>query len=225
MVKAENLCFSYTGSHPYILENIKLTVNKGEYISVLGDNGSGKSTLIKLIIKFLSPSSGNISLGTDKIGYVPQKQDFINSQFPITVFEMMNSYRRLLKIKDKDIVFESLKLVKMLDYQNALIGTLSAGQCQKVFVARALMGNPELLVLDEPSTGVDREGQRELYGIISALNKDKGITVISVEHNLEAAIKNSSKIFHIVENKGHMCSPKKYADEYLKEKIWGDMDV
>lgn len=218
MVKIDNLCFSYNGAKPFILDNLSLEIKDGEYVSVLGDNGSGKSTLIKLILGFLQPISGKICVNSKNIGYVAQKSDNFNSQFPITVGEMLNCARRVLKVKDKSMVKKSLMLVKMEKFENALVGTLSGGQLQKVFIARALIGSPKLLILDEPSTGIDVKSQLEIYSLIKKLNTENGITVISVEHNLEAAIKNSTLIYHIADGKAHLCSPEHYASEFLKGK-------
>lgn len=216
MIKISNLFFSYTNSAPYILNDITLTINDGEYVSVLGENGSGKSTLIKLMLNFLLPSKGSIINYAKNIGYVPQKSDFINSDFPITVFEMLNCYRKLLKIKDVDIVNKSLEMVNMINYKNSLIGNLSGGQCQKIFIARALMGTPDLIILDEPSTGVDINSQKEIYALIKTLSQNNKITVISIEHNLNAALTNSSLIYHLSDGNGHLCKPDKYLNEYVK---------
>lgn len=217
MIKINNLFFSYTNSAPYILNDINLTINDGEYISILGENGSGKSTLVKIILNILSPTSGTTTNTTKNIGYVPQKADFLNTQFPITVYEMLNCYRKLLKIRDKSSINNSLDMVNMSNFKNSLIGTLSGGQCQKIFIARALMGNPKLLILDEPSTGVDMNSQREIYGLIRELNRNNGITVISIEHNLNAAMTNSSLIYHLSNGKGHLCKPDAYIKEYLNK--------
>lgn len=97
------------------------------------------------------------------------------------------------------------------------MGTLSGGQNQKILIARALMGNPDLLTLDEPSTGVDINSQKEIYGFIKKINKEKGITIVSVEHNLNAAISNLTLIYHLTGGQGHLCTPQKYAAEYLKK--------
>ena len=215
MIKAENLAFSYSGSPPFVLNGINLEINNGEYVSVVGDNGCGKSTLMKLILRFLKPTHGSIVACAKKIGYVPQKSDSTNSGFPITVYEMLNSYRKLLKIKDKNVVKESLRQVGLSDFSGSLMGNLSGGQAQKVLIARALMGNPDLLVLDEPSAGVDIDSQREIYALLKRLNTEHGITIVSVEHNLDAAISNSTTIFHLQCGHGHFCTPKKYSEEYL----------
>ena len=216
MIRIENLRFSYTGAPPYVLDGLNLEIGDGQYASVLGDNGSGKSTLIRLILGLLNPVSGIVENKAARIGYVPQKSDNFNAQFPITVREMLTCARRVLKVKDKGAVRGALCRVRMEDYENRLVGTLSGGQLQRVLIARALMGAPQLLILDEPSTGIDVNSQREIYALIKSLNRESGITVISVEHNLEAAISNSTVLYHISDGHAHVCSPEHYADEFLK---------
>jgi len=225
LIKAENLFFSYTGSAPYVLRDINLEISSGEYISVVGENGSGKSTLMRLILKLIKPTSGTILSLADRIGYVPQKNDFSNSTFPITVYEALNSYRKLLKLKSKDVIAENLEQVGMSDFAGALMGTLSGGQSQKILIARALMGSPDLLVLDEPSTGVDMNSQKEIYGFLRKINQENGTTIVSVEHNLDAAISNSTLIYHLMDGQGHLCTPRQYADEFLGGKGSNDVDA
>lgn len=225
MIKIENLFFSYTGSSPYVLNSIDLEIRDGEYVSVVGENGSGKSTLMRLMLKFIKPTSGSIAMQAERIGYVPQKNDFSNSSFPITVYEVLNSYRRLLKIKNKDILSEALEQVGMSDFTDTLMGTLSGGQSQKILIARALMGKPDLLILDEPSTGVDIGSQKEIYDFLKRINKDNGITIVSVEHNLDAAISNSNLIYHLMGGQGHLCTPRQYADEFLKNRRKSDDNI
>lgn len=225
MITINHLDFSYTGKEPYLLNHINLTVNRGDYISILGDNGTGKSTFIKLILGLLQPSNGEIRNSFRKTGYVPQRFENMNTQFPITVGEMLDCYRKILKIRDKSAVAEALRGVKMEDYRDALIGTLSGGQCQKVFIARAMMGAPELLVFDEPSAGVDNQSQAEIYGLIKAINRERGIAVLSVEHNLKAAIDNSTLIFHLSGGDGHLCRPDEYIREFISANKGGDGDA
>jgi zinc transport system ATP-binding protein len=223
MIKIEDLSFSYTRKPPYTLNNLNLTINKGDYISFLGENGSGKSTLVKLILRLLSPTIGKIDYECSNIGYVPQRFENLNTQFPITVKEIMNCYRKTMKLKDKSCIEKYLGLVNMLQFKNSLIGNLSGGQCQKIFIARALMGQPELLILDEPSNGVDQKSQDEIYSLIKNLNRNEGITVISVEHNLKAAITNSSLIYHISNGNGHLCKPEEYIEEFVMSNTGGEI--
>ncbi|MGV8984304.1 metal ABC transporter ATP-binding protein [Clostridium sp.] len=225
MIQIKNLFFSYTNKAPYILNDISLTINEGEYISILGDNGSGKSTLVKLMLNLLTPTKGFIVNSNKNIGYVAQKSDFLNSEFPITVYEMLNCYRKVLKIKDKSLVTKNLEIINMLDFKDSLIGTLSGGQRQKIFIARALLGSPGMLILDEPSTGVDTNSQKDIYMLIKNLNRINKVTVIAIEHNLNAAMANSSLIYHLSNGNGHLCTPNKYIEEYLKPNKGDDFYV
>ena len=197
MITIEKLYFSYTGKPPYIIEDLSLNIPKGAYISILGENGSSKTTLIKLILGVLKPLKGNISIDTSKIGYLPQKLEDFNSQFPLSVKELLSIHMKAKGLKDKKYIDKSLQLVNMQNYKNSLIGNLSGGQQQKIFISRALMGDPELIIMDEPSTGVDIHSQKEIYNVIKELNLSKGITVISVEHNLSAALKYSTDILDL----------------------------
>jgi zinc transport system ATP-binding protein len=215
MVRIEHLWFSYTGMPSYILADINVEIPDGEYISVIGENGCGKTTLMRLLLGNLKPTKGSISNDTKFIGYVPQRNDFTNANFPITVYEVLYSYLRLLKLKDKSIITEVLKITGMEDFENSLMGNLSGGQTQKVLISRALMGTPKLLILDEPSTGVDIDSQKEIYGLLKKMSLEQNITIVAVEHNLQAAFTNSTKIFHLQSGQGHLCSPDKYTTEYL----------
>lgn len=201
MIKINNLTFSYNGLPPYLIKNLNLYIKNGSYTSILGENGSAKTTLIKLILGLLTPINGKIKISTHKIGYVPQRLESFNSQFPITVYEILKTHAKILKIKDSNLINECLESVGMLHFKKNLIGNLSGGQMQKIFIARALMGSPDLLILDEPSTGVDVQSQIDIYNLIKHLNKKHLITVVSVEHNINAAIKNSTHICNMKDGK------------------------
>ncbi|MCL1964434.1 MAG: metal ABC transporter ATP-binding protein [Firmicutes bacterium] len=216
MIRARGLCFSYTGNAPFVLDGVDFDVRAGDYISIVGDNGCGKSTLIRIILRAIKPIRGSIECTAARIGYVPQRNDFSNLQFPITVFEAMNSYRNLLKEPHRSEIFRMLDWVGMADFANRLVGTLSGGQLQKTMIARAMLGKPDLLILDEPSTGVDRSSQREIYGLLKEWNVHNGLTILSVEHNLDAAVANSTLIYHMSGGSGHMCVPERYMREYVQ---------
>lgn len=221
MIDLQHVYFAYEHGQ-YLLEDVNMTIRDGDYISVVGENGSGKSTLIKLILGLLSPSRGSISNTYRHRAYVPQRFETLNSQFPITVWEVLNCYRQVLHLKHKEIIRDCLEQMKVYSLKDQLIGNLSGGQCQKVLIARALMGHPDLLIFDEPSTGIDVRSQEELYPFIKDLNENKGVTVITVEHNLKFAVRNSTKMFHVVGGRGHFCSPKAYLDEYVSATMGGD---
>ncbi|MFR5264280.1 metal ABC transporter ATP-binding protein [Clostridium sp.] len=197
MINIKSLCFSYDGSENYNLNNINLKIPKGHYISVVGENGSYKTTFIKLLVGSLKPSSGSIEKNIKSIGYVPQRSDNFNSEFSITVYEILKIHLKSLKLKDLQEIDRVLDIVHMENFKNSLIGNLSGGQQQRIFIARALLGSPELLVLDELSTGIDEKTQLEIYELLSSLNKNNNLTIISVEHSKEKALKYSSKIIEL----------------------------
>lgn len=223
MINIKNLSFSYNGLTPYQLNNINVSIPNEEFISIIGENGSGKTTLLKLILGFLKPTKGLIDCGLYKIGYVPQKIDSFNSQFSITVYEILKVHLKAFKIKNHTEIDRVLKIVNMEPYKNKLIGSLSGGQQQRIFIARALMGNPDLLVLDEPSTGVDEKTQDEIYSLLHHLNKAHKVTILCVEHNLKKALKYSSYLLEIKSGKGHLYDNKLYlnkvSSENLKRKV------
>ncbi|MGL5084140.1 MAG: metal ABC transporter ATP-binding protein [Clostridium sp.] len=197
MITINNLCFSYTNKLPYILDTINLNIPSGVYISVVGENGSCKTTLIKLILGLLKPSSGSIDITASSVGYVPQKLDSFNSQFPITVSEVLDCHKKTLGKNVKIDINNALKNVNLYDFRKNLLGNLSGGQQQRVLIARALMGNPDVIILDEPSTGVDEANQKEIYSVISQINKVDKKTIISIEHNINIALKYSTHILKV----------------------------
>ena len=215
MLHIQHLFFSYQLQPPYVLQDLCLDVNLGDYISIVGENGCGKSTLLRLILGFLKPLQGSIQCTTHNRRYVAQKGDFSQAGFPITVYEVLHAYQKLLHIKDPEAVSRALAQTGMSFAADRLIGSLSGGQAQKIAIARALIGSPELLILDEPSTGIDRQSQQDIYHLLKELNTRQKLTILSVEHNLEAALANSTSIYHLSGGTGHPCSPQQYAAEIL----------
>lgn len=197
MIKIKNLCFSYHDSSTMLLDNVNLNIPKGAYLSIVGENGSCKTTLIKLVLGLLTPHSGSIDVSTKKVAYVPQRLESFNSEFPISVFEVLKTHAKALHLNVNESVDEALKKVNLPSFKDNLIGNLSGGQQQRVFISRALMGNPELIILDEPSTGVDYKAQGEIYSILKKINKESGINIICIEHNISLASKYSSHILKI----------------------------
>lgn len=214
MINIKNLCFSYVKGTK-LLENINLIIPKGSYLSVVGENGSCKSTLVKLILKLLKPDSGSIELNCSRVSYVPQRLDNFNPDFPLTVKELLTAHCKTLKIRDTNAIDNSLKHVGMIEFKDSLIGNLSGGQQQKVFIARALIGNPDLIILDEPSTGIDEKSQQEIYPLLQNLNQTYNKTIISVEHNTKIALKYSTHILKVDSGKVKLFTKDEYND-YLK---------
>ena len=214
LIKIDNLSFAYNKNTPPLLKNVNLDIPKGVYLSIVGENGSCKTTLIKLILGLLTPISGSITVNTDNIAYVPQRLDGFNSQFPISIYEILKIHAKSLKLDPKSSSMDVLEKVNMVKFKENLIGNLSGGQQQRVFIARALIGNPDLIILDEPSTGVDVKNQQEIYSLLSKINKEQGTTIISIEHNMDIALKYSTHILTINNGKLTLQSNKDFRESY-----------
>ena len=213
VLKIEKLDFEYPDTT--VLRDVNFTLHKGDFLGIIGANGAGKSTLIKIILKILPYSKGKITLfGKDlsefrdnyKIGYVSQKANSFNSDFPATVKEviMANLYSRkgLFRRYNKEDILklnDVLKKVGMEGYENKLIGKLSGGQQQRIFIARALISDPELLLMDEPTVGVDAKSVKQIMDIITDLNK-QGITIIMTNHDTPDLVRVSSKLLIFCEH-------------------------
>lgn len=192
VIEFENVTFSYAGRAPWLLENLSFTVNDGDYVSLLGENGCGKSTSLKMILGFLKPTAGRITVASPVSGYVPQADAAAMSAFPITPLEILRNYAKVCGV-DKDEAEKMLAAVNLTPYADRLIGTLSGGQRQRVLIARALIGQKHLLILDEPSTGLDAAAAKDVYGLLGHLNQEHGVTILSVEHNLTAVRRWATK--------------------------------
>jgi len=182
-----------------VLDSVSLTVKEGEFTAVIGPNGAGKTTLLKVILGLVEPSRGTVEvfgvpprdLGARraKIGYVPQILT-IDLDFPVAVVEavLMGTYGRVgvgrtCREEDRSAATAALEKVGIADLRDRPIARLSSGQRQRVFIARALVNDPELLLLDEPTTGVDAETTGNLYALLKDL-KDDGITIVMVSHDV-----------------------------------------
>jgi zinc transport system ATP-binding protein len=204
----ESLSFSY-GNQP-IIDKATFSIEKGDFVGMIGPNGAGKTTLIKLVLGLLKPTHGIIKLfGKEidgfrewhRIGYVPQKATNFDQNFPATVFEVASMGRfakagmcKQLSKDDYAAVEKALGVVGMLKLRDRRIGELSGGQEQRVFIARALAAEPELLILDEPTVGVDAEAQHEFYSLLKKLNKKFGLTLILVSHDIGMVSKTVNKL-------------------------------
>lgn len=193
-----------------ILSNVNFAINYNDFFGIIGPNGGGKTTLIKLLLGFIKSDSGEIKLfgeeinsnkNLQRIGYVSQKATSFDYDFPATVFEIASMGRfakigilKKLSTEDYSIVEKALTDVNLMKLRNKRIGDLSGGQQQRVFIARALAAEPEILILDEPLTGVDTESQHKFYDLLKYLNKEKGLTIILVSHDIGMITKLVTKI-------------------------------
>ena len=200
IIKLDNVTYSYNSD--LVLENISFEAHQGDLLGIIGPNGAGKTTLFSLILGLLEGYQGKIILfGEDirnsrtalkKIGYIPQKKN-IDQTFPATVEEIVSlgvSERKT----NKDKIISAIKTVGMFEYTNKRIGELSGGQQQRVLIAKALVNGPQLLILDEPTTGIDLETQDKFYALLRKLNSENNITIILASHDLDAINKLANKV-------------------------------
>ncbi len=200
MILIKNLSYKYPMSSQYIIKDLNLNIEKGDCLTITGPNGCGKSTLLKLLLGFLTPTLGEIKIDSKKISYVPQNLDNINLSFPISVIEFLNCHRKVLKIKDKNSIETNMHALDLCSLRNELVETLSGGERQRLFLARALMGDPDIIFLDEPSTGMDFESLKKAKRILQNRNLEKSLTIVIIEHNLSFINEMSNKILKYKEN-------------------------
>lgn len=199
IISIKELSFRYT-SEP-VLDGVNLDLSKGDYIGLVGPNGSGKSTLVKSLLGLLPPQSGSIELFGQpiaqfsewhRIGYVPQHVFRGDRAFPATVREVVesghmreNTILCQLGIRKCEPITEALETAGVDHLVHRRIGELSGGERQRVFIARALVSHPELLILDEPTAGIDQTAQEAFYDLLETLNRKRGITILLISHDLE----------------------------------------
>lgn len=202
LINVTDLSFSYRPAQP-ILEHISLSIEPGDYVGIIGPNGSGKTTFLKLLLGLLPLQQGSITLfgqsiqgfkAWEKIGYVPQAGFEGETNFPATVGEVIaagylsqsffpnQTERQQLKAK----VEAMADIVGIRHLLKRRIGELSGGEEQRAFIAQALLSNPELLVLDEPTAGIDLATEESFYALLERLNTEYGKTILLVSHDLEA---------------------------------------
>ena len=196
-----------------ILSNISLQIFNGEYVAIIGPNGAGKTTLIRMLLGLNEPTSGEIRIfgkklqdfkKWHKIGYVPQRAAHVDSSFPATVLDIVKMGRTSQRgffssfsEKDKELVQDAMVKMDVLDLQDKMVGTLSGGQRQRVMIARALASKPEILILDEPNTGVDMRSQKSFYALLRELNKVDKITIVFITHDIGVIADDIARLFTI----------------------------
>jgi zinc transport system ATP-binding protein len=206
IVEVRDVAFAY-GQGPRVLEDVTLTVERGEFVAVAGPNGGGKTTLLRLVLGFERPSHGTVRVfgrpaGTlvpdERIGYLPQRAH-VASEAPVTVREIVGAGRLArcgmlgpLRRRDREVVDAAIDRVGLTHRATAPLKTLSGGMQQRALIAKALASEPSLLVLDEPTTGVDVASQESLGALLDELRRELGVTVLYVSHEFGA-------VEHIVE--------------------------
>ncbi len=222
IIHTENLSVSFDKNE--VLRNININIKQGEIVAIIGPNGSGKSTLLKAILGLI-PYQGKITIFdqpitkiTDKIGYVPQKFEF-DKTFPLTI-------REFLEISEKNVtnkeINHALNEAEMSAHQKQLIGQLSGGQLQRILIARAILKQPEILFLDEPTTGIDIEGEMDFYQMIKHQNEYHKVTVIMISHEISMVYKHASQIICLNRDLICMGKPKQAITKEVLKKLYGD---
>ena len=198
-VEAKDVTLSYS-DEPVVVD-VSFRLPKGSLVGVVGPNGAGKSTVIKAIVGVMKPDAGEIKISGEPVGarknqltYVPQR-GAVDWDFPITAEEVVRQGRfhfvgllRGFRDEDRRAVKEAMEAVSMTELADRQIGALSGGQQQRVFLARALVGEPKLLILDEPTVGIDAEGAARFYRLLDRLHREMGLTMFLVTHELEHVI-------------------------------------
>ena len=212
IAEIDRLSYAYSGN--LVLDNISFTIDEGDILGIIGPNGAGKTTLFSCMLGLLDDYTGTIKiLGEDikkknnkvfkSIGYIPQKKT-IEQNFPATVEEIVSLGITITGKTYKAKIALALETVGLLEQKDRRVGELSGGQQQRVLIAKAMVNNPKLLILDEPVTGIDLEMQNRFYSLLEKLNQENKITIIWASHDLDAvnrfatsvACINRSMFFH-----------------------------
>ena len=235
-LKVENLCVKAGGRH--LIENITFSVEEGRVVAIIGPNGAGKTTLIKAILGLIPYETGTVSVfgrpaghvNSDiTVGYVPQRLDF-DRTFPLTVTELLGfsvpPRYGVPFFKNRDQrkhIDELLTVVGAHDLAGRNIGSLSGGELQRVMIAKAIVNDPGILFLDEPASGVDIEGQERFHDLVKRLNKEKGLTVILISHDLNVVYRYADDVLCI--NRRLVCTgkPKEALTDEVIKSVYGEM--
>lgn len=199
LVSVQSVSYNYNSES--VLENVSFDVEEGDFLGIIGPNGAGKTTLFHCMLGLLNSYSGKITiLNQDikkykkifrKIGYIPQKKS-IDQKFPLTVEELVSL--SLTRKTSMNVVYDILKQVGLYNMKNKLIGQLSGGQQQRVLIAKSLVNNPIILMLDEPTNELDQKSQNDFYFLLKELNEKNKITIMWTSHDMNAVNKYANKV-------------------------------
>ena len=209
ILEVKDVSVIYSDDKRVAVEHASFKIEAGEYACIIGSNGSGKSTLVKSLLGLKAVDSGKIEFGDGlkqkEIGYLPQQNDF-QKDFPASVYEVVLSgrlnsrgFRPFYTATDKAEAAEKMEMLGITDLRGQCFRDLSGGQKQRVLLARALCATKKLLLLDEPVTGLDPIVTAEFYQLIQKINRESGIAVVMVSHDIESAVEYASHILHLQE--------------------------
>lgn len=204
-IEVKNLSIAYESGEA--CRDLNFEVNMGDYLCIVGENGAGKSSLMKALLGLVAPSKGSIcfekGITATQIGYLPQ-QTVVQKDFPASVYEIVLSGRLNKKglfpfysRKDREIAKEKIQMLGIEPIQHSCYRELSGGQQQRVLLARALCATEQILLLDEPVAGLDPMATANLYELIKDLNRNYGITIIMISHDVQNMVKEATHILHL----------------------------
>ncbi|MDD4319011.1 MAG: metal ABC transporter ATP-binding protein [Candidatus Peribacteraceae bacterium] len=224
------------GASPPALEDVTCAIPQGAFVGIVGPNGAGKSTFIRLILGLITPSKGSVSVTgapprearkMGHIGYVPQKISQSDFRFPATVEEVVLSGRTALRgigrfftQEDRRQAADAMHMTGIGHLGKRLAGTLSGGERQRVFIARALAGNPRLLILDEPETGVDAATSHDFFALLKTFHQN-GLTIVLVSHDLSVMAKEAQNILCLNRRLIGHCTPHELGDADILTRLYG----
>ena len=202
LIQIKNLCFSYPAKKD-TLKNVSINVKEGSFTCIVGENGSGKSTLLKCILGLNKGYTGEI-IKEDRVGYLPQKS-YIQTNFPATIEEVVlsgtigNNVRSIFyKKEDKENAKEIMEKLGIYDYRKKCFADLSGGQQQRVLIARALCATKKLIILDEPTNGLDPSIAKQIYELLDELKKKDNLTILMVSHDIERALSYADNVIELI---------------------------
>ncbi len=235
-LSVENLCV--TADNRHLLENITFTIEEGRIVAIIGPNGAGKTTLIKAILGLVPYETGAVSMfgrpfkhsnSHVKVGYVPQRLEF-DRTFPLTVSELLRftvppvySFPFYKGKEEVTHIDRLLKTVGALDLKDRTVGSLSGGELQRIMIAKAIVNEPKILFLDEPASGVDIEGQERFHDLVRRLNREKGLTVLLISHDLNVVYRFADDVLCL--NRRLVCSgrPEEALTDDVIKSVYGEM--
>ena len=232
LIKCENVSIGYEGQT--VVKDLNFQIDPGDYLCIVGENGSGKSTLVRSLLGLKNVEKGQIIYGDGlkqtEIGYLPQQTD-VQKDFPASVYEVVRSgrlnsrgFHPFYTAADRKAAVEKMDLLGIRDLARQCFRDLSGGQKQRVLLARALCATKSLLLLDEPVTGLDPIVTGEFYQLIRRINRESGIAVVMVSHDIESAVKDASHILHLQETALFFGTTEEYKRSPVGRRFLGGAD-
>ncbi len=232
LLSCNNAAFAYDGRR--VASNLNFTVEPGDYLCIVGENGAGKSTLVKGLLGFIRPCEGSIVTGSglrvNEIGYLPQQTD-VQRDFPASVYEVVLSgclnslgMRPFYTKDDRERAEAMMDRLGITALKKSCYRELSGGQQRRALLARALCATRKLILLDEPTTGLDPLATMEMYHLIKDINHHDGITVIMVSHDIAAAVRYGKHILHLSSKGPYWAAAAEYRSSPLGRAFLGEAD-